>query len=52
MLANNELEDKTDELEAKTEQAKVNKQLQIENNTASNQNQQSLKNLLQTTIAT
>ena len=38
MLANNKLETKTNELEAKTKQAEVNKQLQIENNTVLNQN--------------
>ena len=38
ILANNESEAETDESEAKTEQAKINKQLQIENNTASNKN--------------
>ena len=41
MLANDGLEAETDELEAKTEQAKINKQLQIENNAASNKNRQS-----------
>ena len=43
MLATEELEAKTNELEAETKQAEINKQLQIENNTALNQNRQSLR---------
>ena len=38
MLANDESEAKTDESKAETEQTEINKQLQIENNTAPNQN--------------